>query len=231
MKKIITFLIINFLIIVSSSNFISEVTSSFSDIIYVDHNGESDYNNIQDAINMANDGDVIFVKEGIYFENLIIDKMIYLTGENKNNTILNCPYDGEHVGIFIGDGFEGISDVTVSGFTVIGGNQKGVGIAIYVGCNNITVEDCLTHSLWEGIVVKRSCSNVIIRDCVAYNNSWRGGIALTEWNCSNIEISGCECSNNSYGIYISNAFNCTFKGRRSFFFRHYLTVRNPFVNC
>ena len=125
MKKIITFLIINFLIIVSSSNFISEVTSSFSDIIYVDHNGESDYNNIQDAINMANDGDVIFVKEGIYFENLIIDKMIYLTGENKNNTII----DGNGTGdvIYITN-----SGTVISGFTIqnsgISGRDSGIKI-------------------------------------------------------------------------------------------------------
>ena len=42
----------------------------FSDDVYVD--GES----IQDAINSAEEGDVIYVGEGVYYENLIVNKSI-----------------------------------------------------------------------------------------------------------------------------------------------------------
>jgi len=42
-------------------------------------NGES----IQDAINNAEDGDIIVIEEGIYRENLVINKSISLIGKGK----------------------------------------------------------------------------------------------------------------------------------------------------
>ena len=41
-----------------------------------------DYPTIQKAINNSNDGDTIFVRAGTYFENLIVDKSIIMTGDN-----------------------------------------------------------------------------------------------------------------------------------------------------
>jgi len=43
---------------------------------------------MQDAIDNANDGDTVFVYNGIYRENIDIDKPLFLTGENNNSTII-----------------------------------------------------------------------------------------------------------------------------------------------
>ena len=48
------------------------------------------YPTIQSAINHANAGDTVFVKQGLYNETLVIDKAISLIGENENSTIINA---------------------------------------------------------------------------------------------------------------------------------------------
>jgi nitrous oxidase accessory protein NosD len=47
-----------------------------------------DYSTIQKAINAANNGDLLFIKEGIYSENITINKAISLKGENPGLSIL-----------------------------------------------------------------------------------------------------------------------------------------------
>jgi hypothetical protein len=59
------------------------------------------WNNIQDAVDNASTNDYIYVENGTYTENIVINKTIYLIGEDKNNVVLkgsivmNNPYDYE----------------------------------------------------------------------------------------------------------------------------------------
>jgi nitrous oxidase accessory protein NosD len=46
-----------------------------------------DYLTIQEAINAASNGDTILVKAGVHVENVIVDKVVTLLGENKNSVI------------------------------------------------------------------------------------------------------------------------------------------------
>jgi parallel beta-helix repeat protein len=57
--------------------------------IYVNKTGIGGaYTSIQDAINNANPGDTVFVYYGIYFENVVVDKTMNLTGEDRDTTII-----------------------------------------------------------------------------------------------------------------------------------------------
>ena len=53
-----------------------------------------DFSSIQEAVNAASEGDTVFVKNGIYFESVTIDKSLSLEGENKESTII----DGNNLG-------------------------------------------------------------------------------------------------------------------------------------
>ena len=73
-----------------------------SDTIYVDDNnsegpwdGSPDhpYFHIQDAIENATNGDTIFVFNGFYSGNILIDKSVSLIGENNDLTVI---YGGKH---------------------------------------------------------------------------------------------------------------------------------------
>ena len=70
MKKLVSILLLIFLLF--------NLPLSLQDKIIVEE-GES----IQDAIDKAKDGDVIIIKEGVYRENLVINKSIILIGKGK----------------------------------------------------------------------------------------------------------------------------------------------------
>ena len=59
--------------------------------VTVDDDGGQDFKNIQDAIDFADEGDIVFVYSGTYYENVIINKSINLEGEDMDTTII----DGE----------------------------------------------------------------------------------------------------------------------------------------
>jgi len=55
----------------------------------VDDDGPADFTSIQEAVNAANPGDTVYVKNGTYYENVDVNKAISLTGESKENTIVD----------------------------------------------------------------------------------------------------------------------------------------------
>lgn len=80
------------------------------------------YFTIQDAINDALNGDTISVAPGTYYENLVVNRNINLTGAGKDKTII----DGQQKGpvITINDGA-----ATIIGFTIRNGkSERGGGI-------------------------------------------------------------------------------------------------------
>ena len=99
-----------------------------SQIIILKNNGESykNYTKIQYAIDSASDGDTIYISNGTYHENLIINKSISIIGENRENTIIKG--DGTEILIHVSE-----KNVNISRITFINGN-----IGIYVkGRNNV----------------------------------------------------------------------------------------------
>jgi len=73
-----------------------------------------DYSTIQDAINNANEGNTIFVKEGVYFEHIKIDKSLFLVGEDKESTVINAQQEGPTILVLQ-------NNVTLIGFTILNG--------------------------------------------------------------------------------------------------------------
>ena len=57
--------------------------------LYVGGSGPNNYTHIQDAIDDASDGDIIFVYSGIYYENIVINRSISLIRENKEKTVID----------------------------------------------------------------------------------------------------------------------------------------------
>jgi nitrous oxidase accessory protein NosD len=72
----------------SSETTLTVSSYATSKIWIVDDDGPADFRSIQEAINVAQDGDRIQVMDGSYFENLSIDKPITLQGVNPKLTTL-----------------------------------------------------------------------------------------------------------------------------------------------
>jgi len=104
---------------------------SSRDILYVGGSGPNNYTRIQYAIDDASDGDTVFVYEGLYDEQIYINKTINLIGENKDFTIIN----GSEIGIVV---TVNADNVTINGFTIQNSEFHVYGIEVNSDYNNIS---------------------------------------------------------------------------------------------
>lgn len=154
---------------------------STKSIIYVDDDVDRDYNKIQNAINAASNGDTIYIYNGTYYENIIINKSINLIGEDKNTTILDGGRKDNVIKITA-------NGVVVTGFTV----QKSIS----------TIENMINIAPKAGINI--SSNNNTITDNLLINNSY----GMTLFHASNNMISKNIISDDDHcGIYMSNSQN------------------------
>jgi len=88
-----------------------------------------DYQSIQKAIDSASQGDTIFVRKGIYCENLVVNKTVSLVGQGKEATIV----DGGRVGNVV----EVKADnVKIAGFTIRNSGRESEPQSIGILLNN-----------------------------------------------------------------------------------------------
>lgn len=160
----------------------------------------TDFSTIQEAINYAASGDKIFVLEGMYQENVVVNKSVSILGQNKNTTII----DGGGVGVVVRINAENVS---VSGFTVQNSGAEAYECGIFVESNfsNISGNIIIKNGLWgiylnnsfgsqlfeniimdnggDGIFLIYSSNNVLFDNLLARNN---GGIRLYSSNHNNV---------------------------------------------
>lgn len=98
-----------------------------------------DYPLIQDAIDGAADGDTIFVRSGVYYEMLVIDKSLTLIGEDREHTIIDAHKITEDVVHIIGSGVT-FTNFTLghTGYIYSSGSTPPSGIHVETSNNNIT---------------------------------------------------------------------------------------------
>ena len=72
---------------ISSENAIH--VANTNNVLYVGGNGPNNYTKIQDAINDAKDGYIIYVYPGYYNENIVINKSISLIGIGEEKPVIN----------------------------------------------------------------------------------------------------------------------------------------------
>jgi len=165
------------------------VTITSINILYVGGNGPNNYTKIQDAIDDASDGDMVFVFDNSspYFENISINKSIILKGEDKNTTVIEGEED-DIVSIYA-------NNVSMTGFTIKSGRYA---IRLISSSGTIISDNIVTDNRLEGIYLANSSYNTISKNIVQ-NNLY--GIGL-HWS-----ISGpgpCKYNNIIYNKILSN---------------------------
>lgn len=145
-KILIIGIILLFLLLICNTSICCE--SHYNTIIYVDDDGNADFTKIQDAIDNSKPGDKIFVYNGIYYENIIINRTsIQLIGESKYSTIID------------GSGFENVvfiiarNEIEISNFTIRNSSKSGKGIRIgdFLPCLNIIIKNNIISNTSIGI--------------------------------------------------------------------------------
>jgi len=137
------------------------------------------YQTIQDGVNNAIDGDTVFVFNGNYTENVIVNKTINLIGEDKNNTII----DGG--GIYYKDVVQITSDwVNISGFIFTHSGNPKEDAGIQIDSNNNTIYGNIIYQCASGIFVNQSNDNMIFENNIFSNLGC--GIFLSDSNSNDI---------------------------------------------
>jgi parallel beta-helix repeat protein len=188
-------------------------------LLYVSSSGNGNFTTIQEGIDAALKGDIISVKNGTFYENIVIDKSIILIGENKNKTII----DGRGAGNVIKINAE---NVTIKGFTIRNSGDYFPNAGINLSSNYNIVEENIIFENFYGITLYESSYNKIKRNfiqdndnCGIYlatssnnmifyniiNNQFYNGIGLYD-NSENNTIENNKLTNNGYcGVNIRSS--------------------------
>lgn len=123
---------------------------------------------IQDAIDAASDGDVIFVGPGIYNENVIVDKSVSIKGAGSSKTSVESP-DGNTVFRVVANNAS-ITRLTIKGAINIW--QSGIAIS---GADNVKIVKNTIELNAAGITISDSNSTSIVNNVVRYNDASSAG--------------------------------------------------------
>jgi nitrous oxidase accessory protein len=185
------------------------------DVFYVGGIGPNNYSRIQDAVDNASDGDTVFVysRTEPYHENVVVNRSIFLLGEDKNNVVIESELRGMAVKITA-------DDVFVGGFTMIHPvwedfNNWELALVDIVSSENVTIRDniiqqaLIYHGSWHaGIIIRNSSYCFIQNNTIGKEARTRldDGIALIYDSAFN-NISGNEIYNFTTGIYSDGSDN------------------------
>jgi parallel beta-helix repeat protein len=146
-----------------------------------------DYAKIQDAINAANPGETIIVYEGIYKENISLNKSIVLLAEN-----LNAIIDGGNTTTVV---TITASNIILKGFTIKNGT---IGLNILSSGNTIQGNLIIFHDI--GMRIYQAGDNLIANNTFTQSTT---GVSITRSNA--IQMIGNKVSLNNQGIFLENS--------------------------
>jgi len=163
-----------------------------------------DYPTIQEAINKANNGDTVYVRQGTYFENIVVNKTISLVGENKSMTVINGNKTGTTISVKA-------LNATIEEFTITNGTNGGLVISDAGGIivrNNVIINNLgpkyPSYFSGAGMVVHNSINCLVSRNLVKFNDK----TAIKIGSSHKIIIDNNTIQNNGEGISISGSTNC-----------------------
>jgi len=158
----------------------SEITiSNIGNTSSVDNEGDGNYTKIQNAIDNSSDGDTILVYSGIFHENIIVDKELFIIGIDHELDIGN----DKGKPLIYGDNKDATIEVKADNCTIKGLNIKNgnIGIKIFIFSNNVIANNNITNNGLGILLAADSINNNISNNYIANNKGGlvkKGGIIL-----------------------------------------------------
>lgn len=175
--------------------------------------GYDHFDKVQDGIDAVAENGTVYVANGAYCENVLINKRVELIGENKNNTIIDA--GGVENVILVTSDMVNITDFTlqngVNGVEVYGQNcriennnlnnltrNNGHGCYVQYSDNNIFCNNTVGDNNFDGLTIMQSKNN-IFQSNIIYDNF--AGINLATGSNDNT-IKNNEITHNLEGVKI-----------------------------
>lgn len=157
-------------------------------------NGSSDYpyRYINEGIFYANDGDTVYVMSGLYNETVLINKLIYLRGQQQDTTII----DGQNNGSVI---FVQSLQVTIRRFTIRNSGGYSDDAGIMVKANKTSITECTIYRAHAGVSVQNSSQTTISSSRFHTN-----GFGIFTFSSAFVTIDQCILYHNGAGVYLFN---------------------------
>lgn len=221
-KQLIIILVISILIGVIFSNSVKSIKTNDDStktcnitnrILYVGGDGPGNISSIQKAIDAADDGYTIFVYNGIYFENIVINISIELVGENKQKTIIDGTGKDNVIAI-------NSERTTIDGFTII--NATGSGIfnifraGIRVTRPNNTIKNNIIKNNNAGLFTRRTTNTTILN-----NQLYDNGIIVSSYDVTESHVP----INKEY--FIHTIENNTVNGKKILYLKNQRDIQIP----
>jgi len=166
--------LISIIVIILFNNYMIQIgvgEETDSPVVYVGSTGLGNYSTIQQGIDQANDGDTVFVYNGTYYENIVIDKTLSLIGEDNTTTFIN----GRDVGNVIKINADGVA---IKGFTIQHGGLTYPLAGINCSSDHNTISENSIIFNFYGIILYRSSNNKITENII--QNNYNCGIYLSQ---------------------------------------------------
>lgn len=197
-------------------------------ILFVGGTGPGNYSSIQDAVDAAGVGDTIIVHNGIYYENLVLNKSITIVGEDRFNTII----DGNGVGDAV---FILADNVCIRNFTIKNKGASGTGINIRANQSTIS-ENLIIDNNWSGIEAGSAFRNCTVSENTIMNNGYgiffgkkTTGINFSVNTISNNSLDGIYLDQSSTGIVTDNIIDKSGDDGLSLTFSNGIVVYKNFI--
>lgn len=194
--KVLTALV--FLLIVTSFSIGQEVTINTSqNTLYVGGIGLGNYTSIQNAINDSENGDIVFVYNGTYYEHIIVNKSVSVIGKNNSNTIIDAGQIGHAIIITA-------ENVKIINFTIQNSGPGEWDAAVRVMANKSTVQNNTITNCGDGISLIPSSHSKILNNEISEGFA---GIDIygLEVDAVNNTIKGNILKNMTYPLWIGFA--------------------------
>ncbi len=151
-----------------------------------------DFPTIRAAVSAAGSGDTIYLRKGIYAENIILGKSLTLQGEDPGTTVIDGGGRSSTVQVTA-------SHVHLNGLTIKNG-LDGVNLTSNRPIHHLTIQNCVvTENASEGMIIRNSGGFHLIEDCVF---SYNGGYAVNAHQFSRSIIRSCEVFSNGGGLRV-----------------------------
>ena len=157
----------------------------------VDEQGNGDFTTIQEAVDIANTSDTIRVYQGVYFENVLVNRSMTLIGNGSEKTMVNAGGNDNALKI-TGD------HVNLSGFSFSNSEMTGTGSGIRVQGDNASIDNCSSHNNRYGIYLQSANFASVVNNSFSDNEI---GIRLFFSSQHNTILNN-SCANNEWGMVL-----------------------------